>query len=111
MTSPRGFCDDIGVATDHRQLRHLNLRARAFVLRSLTGAASVDWLARFTHLVDAAIVGRLISFTGSRSLEGCWCFSDSAGREESLTTLAPDLVVIVDAERDREPSGERLRAA
>ena len=28
-------------------------------------------------------------------------FSDSAGREESLTTLAPHLVVIVDAERDR----------
>ena len=99
---PSWILNDIGVATDHRQLRDLNLRARAFVLRSLTGAASVDWLARFTHLVDAAIAGRLISFTGPRSLKGCWCFSDSAGREESLTTLAPHLVVIVDAERDRD---------
>ena len=99
---PSWILNDIGVATNHRQLRDLNLRARAFVLRSLTGAASVDWLARFTHLVDAAIAGRLISFTGPRSLEGCWCFSDSAGREESLTTLAPHLVVIVDAERDRD---------
>jgi CBS domain-containing protein len=99
---PAWILNDIGVATEHRQLRDLNLRARAFVLRSLTGPASVDWLARFTCLVDAAIVGRLISFAGPRSLKGCWCFHDSAGREESLTMLAPQLVVIVDAERDRD---------
>ena len=99
---PSWILNDIGVASEHRQLRDLNLRARAFVLRALTGAASVEWLARFTHLVDAAIAGRLISFTGPRSLKGCWCFSDSAGREESLTMLAPHLVVIVDAERDRD---------
>ena len=99
---PSWILNDIGVATEHPQLRNLNLRARAFVLRSLTGAASVDWLARFIHLVDAAIVGRLISVTGPRSLSGCWCFSDAAAREESLTALAPDLVVIVDAEHDRD---------
>ena len=99
---PSWILDDIAVAADHRQLRDLNVRARAFVLRSLTGAASVDWLARFTHLVDVAIVGRLIGFTGSPRLNGCWCFCDAAGREESLTALAPDLVVIADAEHDRD---------
>ena len=46
---PSWILNDIAVAVEHRQLRDLNLRARAFVLRSLTGAASVDWLARFTY--------------------------------------------------------------
>ena len=71
---PSWILNDIAVATDHRQLRALNLRARAFVLRSLTGAASVDWLARFTHLVDAAIAGRLISVHRVSKPEGLLVF-------------------------------------
>ena len=45
---PSWILNDIGVATDHRQLRDLNLRARAFVLRSLTGRG-VRRLARALH--------------------------------------------------------------
>ena len=74
-----------------RQLRDLNLRARAFVLRSLTGAASVDWLARFTRLVDAAIVGRLISLTAWRGRRAAGVSAARPGREESSTLAPPAL--------------------
>jgi CBS domain-containing protein len=53
-------------------------------------------LARFTSLVDASIVRRVITMSVSEEIPGCWCFCGSSGRGESLTSLAPQLVIIAD---------------
>ena len=79
-------------ATD--ELRALNQRARAFVLEQLTGAASAEWLARFTHVVDAAILTRVAGIVGVDRHSASWCFAGSAGRSESLTSLAPALLAV-----------------
>ncbi|HUR35632.1 MAG TPA: putative nucleotidyltransferase substrate binding domain-containing protein [Vicinamibacterales bacterium] len=92
---PAWILGEIAVAAAPALLRGLNLRARAFVLRYLTGAPSVDWLSRFSAAVDAAIVSRLIRLTGAEAAAACWCFSGAAGRAESLTLVAPHLIVIV----------------
>ncbi len=97
---PAWILGEIGSAAGTVQLRQLNQRARAFVLRYLTAATSVDWLARLTSVVDAAIVGRLIELAGVDESVACWCFSGAAGRAESLTLAAPALEVIVPDEKD-----------
>lgn len=77
------------------ELRALNHRARAIALEYLTSARSVDWLARFTRLVDEAILARLVLLSGGSDHDAfCWCFCGSAGRGESLTRLAPEVVLI-----------------
>jgi CBS domain-containing protein len=87
---------EISRAADTDTLRELNQRARSLVLRYLTNAASSDWLAGFTSRVDANIVGRVIAIAVPEELPVCWCFCGSSGRGESLTRLAPQLVMIVD---------------
>ena len=72
----------------------MNQRARAFVLEQLTSAASADWLARFTHVVDAAILTRVAGIVGIDRRSASWCFGGSSGRSESLTALAPALLAV-----------------
>ena len=69
-------------------MRDLNHRLRAFALQHLTSAAAVDWVAQFTHLADVAVVRRLLALTGGDTVDACWCFCGSSGREESLIGLA-----------------------
>ncbi len=52
------------LASQLHELRELNQRARALTLEYLTGAAAVEWLARLAHLIDAAIVRRILALTG-----------------------------------------------
>ena len=92
---PVSILREVHRASTTSELRALNHRARAFALEYLTGARSVDWLARFTTLVDQAIVTRVIALTGVHEPEGsCWGFCGSAGRGESLTRAMPELIVI-----------------
>ena len=93
--NPASLLRDLRVASSTHQLRDLNQRARSFVLEHLTGAASVEWLSRFMHLVDAATLTRAVTLTGAADLHTSWCFAGSAGRAESLTLLAPPLVAVV----------------
>ena len=62
--NPATLLREIRGADGTEELRALNQRARAFVLEQLTSAASVEWLARFTHLVDAAILARVAGLAG-----------------------------------------------
>ena len=86
---PANLLRDIRLARGLPELRELNRRARALTLEYLTGAPAVEWLARLTHLIDAAIVTRILTLKGVDQAVGCWCFCGSAGRGESLTKLAP----------------------
>jgi len=92
---PTTILRDIRQAQSLQELRALNQRARTLTYEYLTSAAAVEWLARLTFLVDAAIVTRILALDGAGQPPGCWCFSGSSGRGESLTRLAPHLVVIV----------------
>jgi CBS domain-containing protein len=92
---PTTILRDIRQARSVQELRALNQRARALTQQYLTSAASVEWLARLAHLVDAAIFTRILALDAAAPPPGCWCFSGSSGRGESLTRLAPHLVVIV----------------
>ena len=98
---PANLLRDIRLASGVPELRELNRRARALTLEYLTGAPAVEWLARLTHLIDAAIVTRILSLKGPDHAVGCWCFCGSSGRGESLTKLAPHLAVLL-AEGDDE---------
>jgi CBS domain-containing protein len=84
------------------ELRALNQRARGFALQQLTSPASVEWVARFLHLADIAIVRRLIAMSGEDVGAACWCFCGSSGRAESLTRLAPWLVLLLPDQGDHE---------
>ena len=101
--NPATLLRGIRRASTAAELRALNQRARAFVLDQLTSAASTDWLARFTHVVDAAILGRVAALTGIDGRSASWCFAGSSGRSESLTALAPALLAIFE---DGVPDGE-----
>jgi len=92
---PAALLADIGAAASAQALRVVNHRVRAFAVRHLSSAASVDWLSRFTHLADTAIVRRLVALAQAEYLPACWCFCGSSGRSESLTLLAPQIVLIV----------------
>jgi len=76
-------------------LRSLTQRARAFALQQLTSSASVEWIARFLQLTDAALVQRLIGWSGGGPAGACWCFCGAAGRTELLTRAAPRLVLVL----------------
>ena len=82
------------------ELRELNQRARALTLEYLTTAAAVDWLATLTHSIDVAIVGRILALSGVTQPRECWCFAGSSGRGETLTRLAPHVVIIADDSDD-----------
>jgi CBS domain-containing protein len=93
---PATIMRGIRAATSAAELRDLNLRARALTLEYLTDAAAVEWLARMAHLVDVAIVRRILELLRVNDTRGCWCFSGMAGRAESIPAVAPSLVVIVE---------------
>ena len=92
--NPATLLREVRGASSTGELRALNQRARAFVLEQLTSAASADWLARFTHVVDAAILTRVAGLTGIDRRTASWCFGGSSGRRESLTALAPALLAV-----------------
>ena len=102
---PASLLRDIRLASRMHELRELNLRARALTLEYLTGAPAVEWLARLMHLIDAAIMTRLLALTGVARPPGCWCFCGSSGRGESLTRLAPHVLVVL-ADGDDELSAQ-----
>lgn len=91
---PVAMLREIRQAAHTRELRSLNQRVRAFALQYLTSGAAVDWVARFTHLADVGIVRRLIALTGHDSASACWCLCGASGRKESITRLAPFVVLI-----------------
>jgi CBS domain-containing protein len=95
---PTAILREISLATTSSDLRDLLHRTRALVLQVLTSAASVDWLARFASLADAAIVRRLVAIHGGGPSSHCWCVCDGAGRGETLTRQMPRLVVITEDE-------------
>jgi CBS domain-containing protein len=84
----------IRAARTTAELRALNRRARAFTLEHLTDANAVEWLARLAHIVDVAIVSRVLALAGLEQGAVCWCMTGAAGRGESLTAIAPPLVAI-----------------
>ena len=92
--NPAALLREVRGAAGTEELRALNQRARAFVLDQLTSAASAEWLARFTHVVDAAILTRVAGIVGVDRRSASWCFGGSAGRSESLTSLAPALLAV-----------------
>jgi CBS domain-containing protein len=92
---------DIREATTVEALQSLNQRARAFALHQLTGAGSVEWVARFLHLADVALVRRLIAWGGAETDGACWCLCGAAGRAESLTRAAPSVVLVLADETGR----------
>ena len=73
---PTAILRDIRLARSVHELRTINQRARALTLQYLTSAAAVEWLARLTHLVDVAILTRILALDGVDQPPGCWCFSD-----------------------------------
>jgi CBS domain-containing protein len=92
---PVAILGDARRASGIPELRAINHRARAFVLQYLENARSVDWLARFTALVDDVIVTRVIQLAGHSDSDGwCWAVCGSSGRGESLTRLVPELLLI-----------------
>ena len=93
---PAALMRGIRAATSTTELRELNRRARAFTLDYLTDAAAVEWLARMAHLVDVAIVGRILELASPGEAPGCWCFCGAAGRAESMPRVAPHLAVIAE---------------
>ncbi len=101
---PATLFHEIQGAAGTPALRDLNHRVRAFTLQYLTSAASVDWLARFTHLADASILRRIVAMAGGDQLAACWCFAGSSGRAESLTRIAPQIVLVLDNGQARGPA-------
>jgi CBS domain-containing protein len=98
---PISILREIRLASNTRQLRDLNHRARALALQHLTSAASLDWLARVMSLTDVNIVKRIIALSGGEVPSACWCFWGASGRGESLTRHAPQLVLLVEDESGR----------
>lgn len=91
---PSTILRGIRAAKTTAELRALNRRARAFTLKHLTDASAVEWLARLAHMVDTAIVTRVLALAGLEHAAVCWCVSGATGRRESLTAVAPQLVAI-----------------
>jgi CBS domain-containing protein len=98
---PLEILQEISPARDTHTLRQLNQRARSLVHRYLTSANASDWLARFASNVDTKIIRRVIAMTGADEIKACWCFCGSAGRGESVTKLAPQIVMIVQDGEDQ----------
>lgn len=92
---PIAILRDVRSASSAAQLRALNHRARAFAREYLDSARSVDWIVRFTTLVDEAIARRALALVGAPDDASlCWAFCGTSGRRESLTRVAPELALI-----------------
>lgn len=105
---PASLLRDLQLSISMPELREINRRARALTLNYLTSASAVEWLARFTHRVDVAIVRKLLNLLDAAPAD-CWCFAGSSGREESLTALAPHLVVLLANDESSTEARERYR--
>jgi CBS domain-containing protein len=101
---PASILSEIRRASETSVLRDLNNRVRAFVLNQLTSATSFDWLSRFVAQADASIFRRIVSMEQPGIPSDCWCFFGSAGREESLTGVAPRFILIASDDRDLDAS-------
>jgi CBS domain-containing protein len=108
---PTMLVRDARSASTFAELGLVLRRSRAIALEYLTGAATVEWLARLLHLVDVAIAERTVVLTDGAAVRGCWCFCGSAGRGESLTSLAPHLVLILDDDENPAAGQEALGRA
>jgi CBS domain-containing protein len=97
---PHEILRDLSHAGDSHALRQLNQRARSLVLQHLTSAGASDWLAHFTLQVDAQILRRIITLAAAEDVRACWCFSGASGRGESVTKVAPQVIMIVDDDQD-----------
>jgi CBS domain-containing protein len=87
------------------QLRDANHRSRLLIRRYLTSGASSEWLSALTSLVDAAILKRIVTMTAPEVTSLCWCFSGPSGRAESLTAVAPGIVVLM-TDNEEESHGQ-----
>jgi CBS domain-containing protein len=105
---PADLLRDIKRSRTDGELRELNQRVRALTLDYLTGPAAVDWLARFTCEADAAIVSRVLASVADHRV-GCWCFYGSSGRGESLTRVAPAVLVLVSDDEDVAAARDQFR--
>ena len=97
---PVSIVREIRQASSTHELRTLNHRVRAFALQFLTSGTALDWVARFVHVADVGIIRRLIAMTGHDAASACWCLCGSSGRGESLTRLAPIVMLIHEAGAD-----------
>jgi CBS domain-containing protein len=98
---PLEILQEISHARDIYSLRQLNQRARSLIHHYLTNAGASDWLALFSSNIDTKIIRRIIAMTGADEIKACWCFCGAAGRGESVTRLAPQIVMIVDDSQDQ----------
>ncbi|HEV8394553.1 MAG TPA: putative nucleotidyltransferase substrate binding domain-containing protein [Vicinamibacterales bacterium] len=89
---PAAILESIARAGDPPRLRALNQRARAFVLKYLTGAESAEWMLGYTARVDAAILTRVFDLTAPEGTDGCWCVWGAWGRGGSLVPRIPHLL-------------------
>jgi len=93
---PLEILREISYARDAQTLRQLNHRARSVVQNNLTSATASDWLARFISSVDIQMMRRIVTLAGADQLGACWCFCGPSGRGETVTKLAPQVVMIAD---------------
>ena len=91
---PSAILDAITRAADLPRLRALNQRARAFVLRYLTSAQSVEWMSDFTARADRAILARVFELAAPVRTNGCWCVWGAWGRGGALVSSIPRLMWI-----------------
>ena len=105
---PADLLRDIKRSRADSELRELNQRVRGLTLDYLTAAAAVDWLSKFTCEADAAIVSRVLASVADHRV-GCWCFFGSSGRGESLTRVAPCVLVLVSDDEDVEAARDQYR--
>ncbi len=106
---PIALLRDIRRASTRQELGELNRRSRSFLQDALTSAATVEWLARFAHLTDTAIVTKILELEGADATSGCWCFCGSSGRGEVLTARSPYLLLILDASSDQAAAEDTYR--
>jgi CBS domain-containing protein len=89
---PAAIVEAISSTTDLPRLRVLNQRARAFVLKYLTGPESVEWMLGYIARVDEAILRRVFDLVAPQLTNGCWCVSGTWARGGSLVPRAPHLL-------------------
>lgn len=102
---PHEILRDIRRAANLEQLRDANQRSRLLTRRYLTSGTSTVWLSAYLSLVDAAVLKRIVAMTVPETASCCWCFCGSSGRAESLTAVAPDIVVLM-GDDDKESGGQ-----
>ena len=93
---PAAILESIARAGDLTRLRALNQRARAFVLKYLTRAESVEWMLGYTSRVDDVILRRVFDLITPEGANGCWCVWGAWGRGGSLVPRIPHLMWMQD---------------